>query len=47
MRIGTRVNGEERQESGTGDMVFGVAETVAALSRGTTLLPGDLVFTGT
>lgn len=47
LRIGTRVNGEERQGSGTGDMVFRVAETVSALSKGTTLLPGDLIFTGT
>ena len=47
LRIGTRVNGEARQESDTGDLIFGVADTVAFLSRGTTLLPGDLIFTGT
>ena len=28
-------------------MVFGVAETVSFLSQGTTLVPGDLIFTGT
>jgi 2-keto-4-pentenoate hydratase/2-oxohepta-3-ene-1,7-dioic acid hydratase in catechol pathway len=28
-------------------MIFGVAKTIAFLSQGTTLLPGDLIFTGT
>ena len=28
-------------------MVFGVRETIAFLSLGTTLVPGDLIFTGT
>lgn len=35
------------QESNTKDMIFGVAKTIAFLSQGTTLLPGDLIFTGT
>lgn len=47
LRISTKVNGEVRQDMGTQDMIFGVAETVSFLSRGTTLLPGDLIFTGT
>ncbi|MCJ1471733.1 hypothetical protein MMC13_000373 [Lambiella insularis] len=47
LRIGTRVNGEVRQRGETGDMVFGVAELVSRLSQGTTLMPGDVVFTGT
>ncbi|MCJ1419334.1 hypothetical protein MMC32_005688 [Xylographa parallela] len=47
LRISTRVNGELRQQGETGDLIFGVAETVSKLSRGTTLLPGDLIFTGT
>jgi 2,4-diketo-3-deoxy-L-fuconate hydrolase len=41
------VNGERRQASSTGQMVFGVAELVSYLSRFMTLLPGDLVSTGT
>ncbi|EKG14966.1 Fumarylacetoacetase [Macrophomina phaseolina MS6] len=45
--IRTEVNGVEVQASGTGDMVFGVRETVSFLSRGTTLLPGDVILTGT
>jgi 2-keto-4-pentenoate hydratase/2-oxohepta-3-ene-1,7-dioic acid hydratase in catechol pathway len=28
-------------------MIFHVAKTVSFLSQGTTLLPGDLIFTGT
>ncbi|KAK3300839.1 uncharacterized protein B0H64DRAFT_421834 [Chaetomium fimeti] len=47
LAIRTRVNGLVVQESTTADMVFGVARTVAFLSRGTTLMPGDVIFTGT
>lgn len=47
LRIGTRVNGEIRQNSRTSDMVFGVEETVEFLSRGTTLKEGDLIYMGT
>lgn len=47
LRISTRINGETVQDDNTGDMIFGVAKTIAFLSRGTTLLPGDLIFTGT
>jgi 2-keto-4-pentenoate hydratase/2-oxohepta-3-ene-1,7-dioic acid hydratase in catechol pathway len=47
LRIQTKVNGEVRQDSNTKDMIFGVAKTIAFLSQGTTLLPGDVIFTGT
>lgn len=47
LNITTKVNGKLVQESNTKDMIFGVAQTIAFLSRGTTLLPGDLIFTGT
>lgn len=47
LNITTKVNGKEVQRSGTGDMIFGVAQTIAFLSKGTTLVPGDLIFTGT
>lgn len=43
----TRVNGAVRQQASTGDMIFGVAETVAWISRFLTLQPGDLIATGT
>lgn len=42
-----RVNGEVRQQGNTRDMVFGVAHLLSRLSRSFTLLPGDIVTTGT
>ncbi|MBU0791241.1 MAG: fumarylacetoacetate hydrolase family protein [Gammaproteobacteria bacterium] len=42
-----RVNGEVRQMSSTADMIFPVAEIVSHLSQFMTLLPGDVVITGT
>lgn len=41
------VNGQRMQAGNTRDMVFGVAELIAYLSAHCTLLPGDLIFTGT
>lgn len=43
----TDVNGQRRQDGTTADMVFGVAALVSAISRYMTLLPGDLILTGT
>jgi len=43
----TRIDGELVQEGTTADQIFGVAETVAWLSRTMTLLPGDIIATGT
>ncbi|KAF4627668.1 hypothetical protein G7Y89_g10486 [Cudoniella acicularis] len=47
LRITTVLNGKTVQESSTQDMIFSVAKTIAFLSQGTTLLPGDVIFTGT
>lgn len=47
LRISSTVNGEVRQDSNTSDMIFSVAQIIADLSRHFTLLPGDLIFTGT
>ncbi|KAJ5894404.1 hypothetical protein N7495_006095 [Penicillium taxi] len=47
LQISTTLNGKTVQSSSTKDMIFGVAKTIAFLSQGTTLLPGDLIFTGT
>lgn len=47
LRLWLRVNGEVRQHGSTSEMVFGVAEIVAYISRFMTLLPGDLISTGT
>ena len=41
------VNGEARQRGNTSTMIFGVAEIVAYVSRCMTLLPGDIIATGT
>jgi 2-keto-4-pentenoate hydratase/2-oxohepta-3-ene-1,7-dioic acid hydratase in catechol pathway len=41
------VNGEQMQKGRTGEMIFSVPEIVAGLTRVCTLLPGDLIFTGT
>lgn len=45
--ISSTVNGELRQNSNTSDMIFSLAEIIADLSRHFTLLPGDIIFTGT
>ena len=42
-----RVNGEVRQAGFTSDMVFGVAEIIEYVTAFTTLLPGDVILTGT
>ncbi|KAJ9294763.1 hypothetical protein DTO271G3_6683 [Paecilomyces variotii] len=47
LRISTKLNGKTVQDSTTKDMIFGVAKTVSFLSRDTTLVPGDIIFTGT
>jgi 2,4-diketo-3-deoxy-L-fuconate hydrolase len=41
------VNGEQMQKGRTGEMIFSVPEIIAGLTRVCTLLPGDLIFTGT
>lgn len=47
VRISSRVNGELRQDARTSDMIFSAAQIIADLSRHLTLMPGDLIFTGT
>lgn len=47
LQISTKLNGHTVQSSSTKDMIFNVAKTISFLSQGTTLLPGDLIFTGT
>lgn len=42
-----RVNGERRQQGSTADMIFGVAALVSYVSQFMTLLPGDVISTGT
>jgi 2-keto-4-pentenoate hydratase/2-oxohepta-3-ene-1,7-dioic acid hydratase in catechol pathway len=45
--ISCRVGGELRQQSNTSDMIFGPAQLVAFVSSVMTLLPGDVIITGT
>ena len=47
LSIVTRVNGEVRQAGFTSDMVFGVAELIEFITQVMTLLPGDVILTGT
>ncbi len=47
LRILCRVNGRVLQDSGTDQMIFGVAELVSYLSRFITLRAGDVITTGT
>ncbi|GAA4488330.1 fumarylacetoacetate hydrolase family protein [Microbacterium panaciterrae] len=47
LRLRSFVNGEPRQDSNTGDMIFSVAEIVHHISQYLTLEPGDLILTGT
>ena len=42
-----RVNGETRQEINTSDLLFPVAQLIEYLSEAITLLPGDVILTGT
>jgi len=43
----TKVNGELRQETKLGDMIFSVEQTIRHLARGRTLRAGTVVMMGT
>jgi len=47
LAVRCRVNGETRQDGRTSQMIFPLASLIADLSRGTTLLPGTVIMTGT
>jgi len=47
LQIRTTLDGEQRQFGTTADMVLSVAEIIAYISSFTTLLPGDVILTGT
>ncbi|SEP80866.1 fumarylacetoacetate hydrolase family protein [Thalassovita taeanensis] len=47
VQLTTRVNGEVRQDDRTGRMLFPVARQIAYISTFTTLVPGDIIVTGT
>lgn len=45
--IAARLNGVVKQDSNTSDLLFGVATLVSYISEGMTLIPGDVIMTGT
>jgi 2-keto-4-pentenoate hydratase/2-oxohepta-3-ene-1,7-dioic acid hydratase in catechol pathway len=47
LELTTRVNGEDRQHGRTSDLLFGPTGLVAFVSTFMTLLPGDVILTGT
>ena len=47
LSVRSLVNGEVMQDGHTSDMIFPVAEIIAFLSTGMTLVPGDIIATGT
>ena len=47
LEMSLRVNGELRQHSEAGEMIFTVPESIAFLSRFVTLRPGDMICMGT
>jgi 2-keto-4-pentenoate hydratase/2-oxohepta-3-ene-1,7-dioic acid hydratase in catechol pathway len=47
LTLEARLNGERRQSIETSDLLFSVADLVSWLSQAVTLLPGDVIITGT
>lgn len=47
LRIAMRVNGQVRQSSDTSKMIFSVDHCIEVLSQAMTLIPGDIIATGT
>lgn len=47
LSLETRVNGQVVQQANTSQMIYGVGETLAYISRTFTINPGDLLATGT
>lgn len=46
-RVRCWVNGEERQNASTTDLIFDIPKLIETLSAGITLYPGDIIATGT
>jgi 2,4-didehydro-3-deoxy-L-rhamnonate hydrolase len=47
LKIWSKVNGEIQQSANTGEMLFSISRIISYISESITLLPGDLIFTGT
>ena len=46
LQLGCTVNGEQRQDTHTSDMIFGITHIVAYMSTIVELFPGDVIYTG-
>lgn len=47
LNLKSYVNGEKKQDSNTSDMLFKIPELISFMSKSMTLMPGDLIATGT
>ena len=47
LELVTRINGEERQRAKVADLIFDIPTLIETMSRTMTLLPGDIIATGT
>ena len=47
LQVQSFVNGEPRQNAPVKDLIFDIPELIAVISAGITLLPGDIIATGT
>ena len=47
LKLETRVNGELRQNAVVSDLIFDIPTLIETISRGMTLMPGDIIATGT
>ncbi len=47
LEIKCRLNGEVVQQANTGQMIFPVSEIISFISKNLTLMPGDIILTGT
>lgn len=47
LEVTSSVNGRPRQKASVADLIFDVPELISVISSGITLLPGDVIATGT
>jgi len=47
MKLVTRINGEVRQEAVVADLIFDIPTLIETMSATMTLMPGDIIATGT
>ena len=47
LEVSCWVNGERRQHANTSDLIFNIPDLISTISAGLTLVPGDIIATGT